>query len=75
MVDMFCRAYIDNILIFSNLKKNHQKHIQKVLGAFQKAGFQADIDKCAFYMIKITYIGLIITIKNIQIDFQKFEAL
>ena len=46
MLDEFCTAYIDNILIYSNSKKEHQTHIQKVFAALQKAGLQANIDKC-----------------------------
>ena len=33
MLDEFCTAYIDNILIFINSKKEHQTHIQKVFAA------------------------------------------
>ena len=38
MLDKFCSAYIDNILIYSNSKKEHQTHIQKIFTALQKAG-------------------------------------
>ena len=34
MQDKFCTAYIDDILIYSNSKKEHQTHIQKVFVAF-----------------------------------------
>ena len=33
MLDEFCTAYIDDILIYSNFKKKHQTHIQKVFAA------------------------------------------
>ena len=33
MLDEFCTAYINDILIYSNFKKEHQTHIQKVLAA------------------------------------------
>ena len=38
ILDKFCTTYIDDILIYSNFKKKHQTHVQKVLAAFQKAG-------------------------------------
>ena len=61
MLDQFCTAYIDDILIYSNFKKEHQTHIQKVLAALQKAGLQANINKCKFHVTKISYFGLIIS--------------
>ena len=34
MLDIFCTAYIDDILIYSNLKKMHREHVRRVLMAF-----------------------------------------
>ena len=75
MLDEFCTAYIDNILIYSNPKKEHQTHIQKVLTALQKARQQTDIDKYEFHIIKISYLGLIISIKGIRIYPKKVEVI
>ena len=36
MLDIFCITYINNILIYSNSKKKHQTHVQKVLATLQK---------------------------------------
>ena len=49
MLDEFCTSYIDNILIYSNSKKEYQTHVQKVFVALQKA------DKCEFHVTKISY--------------------
>ena len=74
MLDEFCTAYIDDILIYSNSKKEHQSHVRKVLAALQKAGLQADIDKCEFHVTKISYLGLIISTEGIRMDPKKVEA-
>ena len=74
MLDEFCIAYIDDILIYSNSKKEHQTHIQKVLAALQKAGLQADIDKYELHVTKISYLRLIISTKGIRMDSKKVEA-
>lgn len=75
MLDKFCIAYIDNILIYSNFKKEYQTHIYKVLAAFQKEGLQVEINKCKFYVIKISYLKLIISTKNISINPKKAETI
>ena len=75
MLDEFCIAYINNILIYSNSKKKHQIHIQKILVALQKVGLQANINKYKFYITKISYLGLIISTKSIRIGPKKVEAI
>ena len=40
----------------------------------QKAGLQADIDKCEFHVTKISYLRLIISIEGIRMDLKKVEA-
>lgn len=74
MLDNFCTAYIDNILIYSNSKKEHQAHMQKVFTALKRAGLQADIDKCKFHVTEISFLGLIISTKSIRIDLKKVIA-
>ena len=73
MLYKFCTAYIDDILIYSNSKKEHQTHVQKVLAVLQKAGLQADIDKCEFHITEISYLGLIISTKGIRMDPKKLK--
>ena len=74
MLDEFCNDYIDDILIYSNSKKEYQTHVQKVLTALQNAGLQVDIDKCKFHVNKISYLRLIISTECICMDLKKVEA-
>ena len=74
MLNIFCTAYIDDILIYSNSKKEHQKHVRKVLEALQKAGLQTDIKKCEFHVTEINYLGLVITNNGICMDPKKVSA-
>jgi hypothetical protein len=48
-LDLFCSAYIDNILIFSNTLAKHKQHVRLVLKAIEEAGLQLNIDKCEFH--------------------------
>ena len=77
MLDVFCTAYIDNILIYSNTKKEHGEHgehVRKILGALRGAGLQADIDKCEFHVTEVNYLGLMITSNGIRMDPHKVSA-
>lgn len=73
MLDKFYIAYIDDVLIYSNSKKEHQTYVRKVFAVIQKAGLEVDIDKCEFYVTQISYLGLIFSIKGIRIDPKKVE--
>lgn len=73
-LDVFCTAYIDNILVYSKSRSEHRRHVRLVLEKLRKAGLQCDISKCEFYAPKVTYLGTIIdwaTPKNVT-DVQAF---
>ena len=74
MLDVFCTAYIDDILIYSNTKKEHGTHVRKVLEALRKASLQADIDKCEFHTTEVNYLGLVIASNGIRMDPYKVSA-
>ena len=74
MLDVFCTAYIDDILIYCNSKKEHRKHVRCMLGALQTAGLQADIKKCEFHVTEVNYLGLVITSNGIRMDPEKVSA-
>ena len=74
MLALFCTAYIDDILIYSNSKKEHKEHVRRVLTALRKAGLQADINKCKFHVTEVNYLGLVITSDGIRMDPHKVSA-
>jgi len=74
-LDVFCTAYIDDILIYSNSIAKHQKYVKLVLQALHRAGLQLNIDKYKFYKTEVLYLGLIIFIDGIQMDLKKIKAI
>ena len=54
-LDVFCTAYLDDILIYSNTQKEHREHVHWVLDRLQEAGIQADIEKCHFDVPEVKY--------------------
>ncbi len=53
----FVSIYINNILIYSNFKKKHVKHVKKVLQRLRNADLQIDIDKCKFFVHETKYLS------------------
>ena len=73
--DDFYTAYIDDILIFSNSKKEHKQHVKEILRRLQDANLQYNITKCAFNIIKILYLSILITKNEVKIDPAKVTAI
>ena len=61
----FCIIYLNDILVYSNSKAEHIKHVNKMLLKLKKADFYLNIDKCEFHVTTIKYLNLIIIIENI----------
>jgi hypothetical protein len=67
-LDVFCIAYIDDILVYSNNLTSYKQHMHFVIKALRDAGLQLDIKKYEFKVIEIIYLGIIISIDSIRID-------
>ena len=74
-MDTFYIIYLDNILIYSDNKKNHILHVEKVLKKFKKINLFLNINKCDFYVIRIKYLKLIIIIKEIEMNYYKINII
>jgi hypothetical protein len=70
-LDIFCTAYLDDILIYSENVLEHELHVKKVLQRLRDAGLQADIKKCEFGVTKTKYLGFIISTDGIEVDPEK----
>ena len=73
-LDNFCTAYLDDILIYSDNKLNHDVHVHKVLQRLQDADLQADIKKCKFSVKRTKYLDFIISTDGIEVDPEKISA-
>ncbi|KAH0602480.1 uncharacterized protein H6S33_008819, partial [Morchella sextelata] len=73
-LDMFCTAYLDDILIYSDTFEEHQVHVEKVLEALQRNGVLLKPEKCEFHTQSTTYLGLIIEPNGIKMDPKKVET-
>ena len=67
--------YLDDILIYSEIKAEHEIHVKRVLQKLHEADLQADITKCAFHVKKILYLELIIIIKGVKMNSVKVSTI
>jgi len=73
-LDVFCSAYLDDILIYSNDLKTHKEHVAKVLQALEKAGLYLRYDKCEFHVQETKFLGMIVTQQGVKMDPAKVDT-
>jgi hypothetical protein len=69
----FCTAYLDNIIIYSDNKLEHEYYIRKILERLYNTGLQINLKKCEFYIIRTKYLEFIININGIKVDPEKIS--
>lgn len=68
LLDLFCTAYLDDILIYSDTVEAHQKHVKKVLHTLRANNFLLEQEKWEFHKQTTTYLGLIVSLDTINMD-------
>ena len=74
-LDEFLVVFIDDKLIYSKNKKEHERHLRIVLQLLRKRRLYAKFKKCEFWLEKVGFLGHIITKKGISVDPVKIEAI
>ena len=74
-LDDFIIVYLDNIIIYSNSKKEYKEHMEWVLSRLYKENMLVVIKKYKFYTKKTNFIGFIIKLRQISIDLKKIKAI
>ena len=74
-LDVFCTAYLDDILIYSSNELEHWEHVRKILQRLREVGLQADIKKSEFGVKRTKYLGFIVSSDGIETDPEKTSAI
>ena len=73
-LDVFYSIYLNDILIYSDTRKKHIKHVRKILKKLQQVDLYLNINKCEFYTKQVKYLELIIIIKDLKMNFKKIKT-
>ena len=74
-LDEFIIAYLDDIIIYSNSKKEHFQYIKWVLQRLADKKMPVAIKKCEFYITKTEFYRFIIKLKKLSIDLKKIKTI
>lgn len=74
-LDLFCTAYLDDILIYSKTRKEHERHVRMVLQALRDSGLFVKLEKCEFAVSETTFLGMIVGANGIRMDPAKVKTI
>jgi hypothetical protein len=67
-LDDFVVMFLDDILIYSKTKAEHEQHLRLILGALRKNQFYGKLKKCAFWLSEVAFLGHVINQQGIAVD-------
>ncbi|GKB32505.1 putative reverse transcriptase domain-containing protein [Tanacetum coccineum] len=74
-LDKFVIIFIDDILVYSKNKKEHEEHLKAILELLKKEKLYAKFSKCEFWIPKVQFLGHVIDSIGIHVDPAKIESI
>ncbi|KAD2393381.1 hypothetical protein E3N88_40358 [Mikania micrantha] len=74
-LDKFVIFFIDDILIYSQTKEDHEQHLKLILELLATEKLYAKFSKCEFWLREVQFLGHVINEKGIHVDPSKIEAI
>ncbi len=71
----FVVAYLDDIIVYNNNKKEHIQHVRKILQRLRETNIQADVDKCEFHTTEKKFLRMIVDRDDIKMNLEKIRAI
>ncbi|KAJ4717010.1 Retrotransposon protein, putative, Ty3-gypsy subclass [Melia azedarach] len=73
-LDKFVIVFIDDILVYSKSKEEHEDHLRMVLQVLREKQLYAKFKKCEFWLHRIAFLGHVVSSEGISVDPSKIEA-
>ncbi|XP_037496640.1 uncharacterized mitochondrial protein AtMg00860-like [Jatropha curcas] len=74
-LDQFVVVFIDDILIYSRDRVEHDKHLRIILQTLRDEQLYAKISKCEFSLEEVSFLGHVVSSEGIRVDPMKIEAI
>lgn len=70
----FVIVFIDDILVYSKTREDHEVHLENVLETLRGHHLYAKFSKCEFWLSKVKFLGHVISSEGISVDPSKIDS-
>ncbi|GJR24558.1 putative reverse transcriptase domain-containing protein [Tanacetum coccineum] len=74
-LNKFVIVFIDDILIYSKSRKDHEVHLKLVIELLKKEKLFAKFSKCEFWLQEVQFLGHVVNNNGIHVEPSKIEAI
>ena len=73
-LDTFVIVLIDDILIYSKTKEEHEQHLRLTLQVLKQHQLYAKFRKCEFLLRSVTFLGHVLSNKGVEVGPKKTDV-
>jgi hypothetical protein len=74
-IGKFVIVYLDDILIYSQIREEHLRHLKMALITLQKNKLLFNLKKCSFMKNELIYLGFVISEDGLKVDPEKVQVI
>ncbi|KAI3735110.1 hypothetical protein L6452_14598 [Arctium lappa] len=74
-LDKYVIVFIDDILIYSRSKEDHETHLRAILELLKREKLYAKFSKCEFWLKEVQFLGHVVSKDGIKVDPAKIEVI
>ena len=73
-LDQFVVVFVDDILIYSKSKEDHEGHLRVVLQTLREHQLYTKFSKCELWLTEVRFLGHVVSASGVSVDPDKVEA-
>ena len=74
-LDSFFIVFMDEILIYSKTREEHERHLRMILQVLREHQLYAKLSKCEFWLRSVTFLVHVVLDQGVEVDPKKIESL